>query len=131
MKRLLLGVVAVVALGVSANVASAQWGSFYGGYPSYGYQSYGYTTPYGYQYQYRYNYGSPYGGYGYAPSGYGGYPAYGYGYSHRPGGAYISPRTGGAFGGSPNNGNYQYWLSQQASQGRMSWAEVNRRTYGN
>lgn len=103
-------------------------GSYGYGYPSY-YAPYG-SYYGGYQYNYPYGewgYRSPYRHYGYRPY-------YGYsGYSGYPG--YVVPSlpsgTGGAFGGSPNSGNYWYWLQQQANQGRIPQSTVNRMMYGN
>ena len=110
----------------------------------YGYNPYGYN-PYAVQQP---TYYSPYGvsvyrapyvvtPYGYAPTN--GYHS-GYAqpsYRYKPG--YVAPApvpvpvyapsTGGAFGGSPNNGNYYYWLQQQAAQGRMSQNAVNKIMY--
>ena len=34
------------------------------------------------------------------------------------------------FGGSPNGGNYFYWLSREYAQGRVSQKEYNRQVYG-
>ena len=34
------------------------------------------------------------------------------------------------FAGSPNGGDYYYWLTREYSQGRVSKAEFNRRMYG-
>jgi hypothetical protein len=88
-------------------------------------------------------FGNP--GFGFANNGFGvansgiafGYPAYGFGYP-----VYAVPVYGGGFanqgynytadpfGGSPNGGNYDYWLTQQAAHGNISWAEANHRMSG-
>ena len=45
---------------------------------------------------------------------------------------FLPPTTGSTdpFAGSPNDGNYYYWLSRQYAQGRVSKAEYNRQVYG-
>jgi len=94
---------------------------------------------YGYGYPTYSPYGAYYGGYysspyysewGYRPA----YPRYGY----RPAPVYpgyaapsVPSGTGSAMSGPRNNGNYWYWLQQQANQGRIPQSEVNRRMYGN
>lgn len=98
--------------------------------------NYGFGNPYGYQYGYS-PYGSYYGGYYRAPY-QGEYGYYGHRYPqyqrpYNPG--YVVPSvpsgTGNAIGSGPNNGNYWYWLQQQANQGKIPQSEVNRRMYGN
>lgn len=99
---------------------------------------YGYGTPYGYQYGYS-PYGAYYGGYYRAPiyNEYGYYPRYSrypqYQPPYNPG--YVAPAlprgTGNAIGSGPNNGNYWYWLQQQANQGKIPQSTVNRMMYGN
>ncbi len=81
---------------------------YYGSYYGNPYQrEYGYNT-------YRPHYGSPYA-----------YPQYNYYPS------YSAPAaTGNSFQGGGNNGNYWYWLQQQANQGRIPQSEVNKRMYG-
>jgi len=104
-------------------------------YPSLGYS---YAQPiYGYGHRH-YDYGYGHRTAGYPAYGYGnGYSSFGYGYDaplagHRGfhGTALYGDATGGAFGGSPNGGNYWYWLSQQAGNNRISRAQVNHLMYG-
>lgn len=45
----------------------------------------------------------------------------------RPG---VSQPNSQPFRGSPNGGNYYYWLSQQAAQGRLPQSTVNQLMYG-
>jgi len=122
--RIALAAAAVLFL-VAPSQADAQ--IYYG----YGYPTYGLGYGYGYS-----PYGAYYGGYYRPPI----YNEYGYGYPtyNRP--AYRPPYyqapmapsgTGGAFSGSRNNGNYWYWLQQQANQGKIPQSPVNRMMYGN
>jgi hypothetical protein len=80
-------------------------------YPVYGYPIYGYAT---------YGYGYP----AYAR------PVYGVGYGGHQGRLPAYDYTTDPFGGSPNGGNYDYWLTQQAAHGNISWAEANKRMHG-
>lgn len=122
MKRALMafGILLVVAMWVAPAEAGhrRRYAYRYGyGVPaySYGVPAYGYGVP-----AYGYGYGAPAYGYGY------GVPAYGYGVP-----AYSYGVSGGPFGGSPSDGNYWYWLSQQAAQGQIPQSTVNQMMYGN
>lgn len=124
MLRATLALTAAVALFGVAQPAQAQ---IFG--PSYGYNySYNYNYRYGTPYYGGY-YGNPYQreyGYGYNTyRPYYGYPQYNY---YQP--SYSVPSTTGSALQGGNNGNYWYWLQQQANQGRIPQSEVNRRMYG-
>lgn len=97
-----------ITVGYGYPVYQTPYGSYKAGYP--------YHPPYG-----KWGYGNPYQPNVYRP------------YYNQP--VYKAPKlssgTGSAMSGPRNNGNYWYWLQQQANQGRIPQSEVNRRMYGN
>mgnify|MGYP006969361863 CR=1 FL=1 len=127
LRAMTIAVAALVLLAVAdssqAQVISRN-GIIYGGYginsPTYYYPGYSYGSNYGSYY------GNPYydGPYlpRYSPGYYNPYPVYS--------APLVPSATGNAFSGQRSNGNYWYWLPQQANEGRIPPSGVNRRLHG-
>jgi len=128
MKRVALASLLVLGLGLSAATAQAAHKQRVGRTPrvrasatAYPLANYGYAN-------YGYGYGYPAYGYGYPAYGYG-YPVFSVGFANL-GGLQGYDYTTDPFGGSPYGGNYDYWLTQQAAHGNISWAQANHRMHG-
>lgn len=112
MRRVVWALPALLAAALFATPAQAQqrFGNFGGfnvgfGNPGFAFPAYGFGYP---AYGYGYGYGMPaYGLPVVAFSSGAGFPRYNYA---------TDP-----FGGSPNGADYNYWVSQQAAHGNISW----------